>query len=176
MLALIDSETKSGGIGGVLIGPTGSVVSWFSSVVDHHLCDSFMDENQEQAIGELEAFAVYVGLKLWSKTLSSRHVVCFVDNEGARYLILRGYSGNKTLDRIVHGVSLIEEDHCIFSWYARVLAEANVADHPSRSVESDMLPATLRVEVQDLEDLLRSAGEVCSPFGKSGGVAAKGPA
>ena len=174
--ACFDSETKSGGIGGVLIGPTGSVVSWFSSVVDHHLCNSFMDENQEQAIGELEAFAVYVGLKLWSKTLSSRHVVCFVDNEGARYLILRGYSGNKTLDRIVHGVSLIEEDHCIFSWYARVPSEANVADHPSRSVESDMLPPTLRVEVQDLEDLLRSAGEVCSPFGKSGGVAAKGPA
>ena len=174
--ACFDSETKSGGIGGVLIGPTGSVVSWFSSVVDRHLCNSFMDENQEQAIGELEAFAVYVGLKLWSKTLSSKHVVCFVDNEGARYLILRGYSGNKTLDRIVHGVSLIEEDHCIFSWYARVPSEANVADHPSRSVESDMLPPTLRVEVQDLEDLLRSAGEVCSPFGKSGGVAAKGPA
>ena len=172
--ACFDNETKSGGIGGVLIGPTGSVVSWFSSVVDHHLCNSFMDENQEQAIGELKAFAVYVGLKLW--TLSSRHVVCFVDNEGARYLILRGYSGNKTLDRIVHGVSLIEEDHCIFSWYARVASEANVADHPSRSVESDMLPPTLRVEVRDLEDLLRSAGEVCSPFGKSGGVAAKGPA
>ena len=74
--ACFESETKSGGIGGVLIGPTGSVVSWFSSVVDHHLCNFFMDENQEQAIGELEAFAVYVGLKLWSKTLSSKHVVC----------------------------------------------------------------------------------------------------
>ena len=101
----------------VLIGPDGSVVSWFSSVVDHHLCNSFMGENQEQAIGEVEAFAVYVGLKLWSKTLSSKRVVCFVDNEGARYLILRGRSGNKTLDRIVHGISFVEEDHCIFSWY-----------------------------------------------------------
>ena len=101
----------------VLIGPDGSVVSWFSSVVDHHLCNSFMDENQEQTIGEVEAFAVYVGLKLWSKTLSSKRVVCFVDNEGARYLILRGRSGNKTLDRIVHGISFVEEDHCIFSWY-----------------------------------------------------------
>jgi len=76
-----------------------------------------MDENQEQAIGEVEAFAVYVGLKLWSKTLSSKRVVCFVDNEGARYLILRGRSGNKTLDRRVHGISFVEEDHCIFSWY-----------------------------------------------------------
>ncbi len=174
--ACFECETKIGGIGGVLIGPGGAVVSWFGSVVGSDLCTSFMAENQEQAIGELEAFAVYVGLKTWCGTLASKHVVCFVDNEGARFLILRGHSGNNTLDRIVHGVSLVEEDHCIFTWYARVPSEANVADHPSRSVDSDMLPPNLRVEVRDLEDLMNRAGESSSPFDKSGGVAFKGTA
>ena len=62
-------------------------------------------------------------------------------------VILRGYSGNRTLDKIVHGVSLVEEDKCIFAWYARVPSEANIADRPSRGIERDMLPLTLRVRV-----------------------------
>lgn len=50
-------------------------------------CQSFMAEEQEQAIGELEAFAVLEALVLWMDLIKSRHLVS--DNEGARFLILR---------------------------------------------------------------------------------------
>ena len=60
--ACFDSEAKEGGIGGVLIDKRGAVVSWFGQRVPRTFCESFMAENQEQAIGELEAFAVLTGL------------------------------------------------------------------------------------------------------------------
>eukprot|EP00434_Breviolum_minutum_P031926 symbB.v1.2.028233.t1/scaffold2972.1/size66174/2 len=120
--ACFDSEAKEGGIGGVLIDKHGTVVSWFGQRVPRTFCESFMAENQEQAIGELEAFAVLTGLDLWKKTLKSKHLICFVDNEGARYLILKGYSGNAVISRIVHNIALVEERYFILPWYSRDLS------------------------------------------------------
>ena len=54
-------ETREGGIGGFLLGPDGCVVSWFGEKAPSKLY--FMTENQEQASGELEAFAVLVALQ-----------------------------------------------------------------------------------------------------------------
>ena len=44
---------------------------------------------------------------------SLKHVVCLVDKTSRAFLVVRGGSGNKTLDKIVDGVSLVEMDNCI---------------------------------------------------------------
>ena len=152
--ACFDSEAKEGGIGGVLIDKHGTVVSWFGQRVPRTFCESFMAENQEQAIGELEAFAVLTGLDLWKQTLKSKHLICFVDNEGARYLILKGYSGNAVISRIVHNIALVEERYFILPWYSRVPTECNIADPPSRGIEHEALSKDTRLEVKGLEKLL----------------------
>jgi hypothetical protein len=135
--ACFSSETREGGIAGVLMGPDGCVLGWFGEKVPSKLCDTFMAEKQEQAIGELEAFAVLVAYKLWHGFLTSRHVVTFIDNEGSRFLILKGYAANKVLSCIVHEIALQEEEGCLLPWYSRVPSEANVADFPSRLVAHD---------------------------------------
>ena len=56
------------------MGPDGCVLSWFGEKVPSKLCDSVMAENEE-AVGELEAFAVLVAYKLWHSFLKSRQVV-----------------------------------------------------------------------------------------------------
>ena len=152
--ACFDSEAKEGGIGGVLIDKHGTVVSWFGQRVPRTFCESFMAENQEQAIGELEAFAVLTGLDLWKQTLKSKHLICFVDNEGARYLILKGYSGNAVISRIVHNIALVEERYFILPWYSRVPTECNIADPPSRGIEHEALSKDTRLVVKGLEKLL----------------------
>ena len=118
--ASFNSESKEGGIGGVLLNQTGTVTSWFGSKVSASFCRLFMDEDQEQAIGELEAFAVLVALHLWRQKLAKKHVVVFFDNEGCRFLILKVFAIAKILE------------WCIFPWYARVPTECNLADFPSR--------------------------------------------
>ena len=157
--ACFDSEAKEGGIGGVLINRCGYVTSWFGHKVSSAFCSSFMAEDQEQAIGELEAFAVLAGLDLWKKHLSAKHLICFVDNEGARYLILKGYSGNPTISRIVHNIALLEESYFILPWYSRVPTECNIADKPSRGIEHEALSADIRCEVVGLEKLLHETYE-----------------
>ena len=158
--ASFNSEARTGGLGGVLLDQTGVVVSWFGGEVDENFCNSFMAEDQEQAIGELEAFAVLVALNLWGDLLSSRHLVSFLDNEGSRFLILKGYSSNLTLGKIVHEISLLEEEKCIMAWYSRVPTEANVADLPSRGISSEMLPSHLEKTVGSFQAILDSARDL----------------
>ena len=78
-------KPEVGGLGAVLLDKCGHVVQWFGCIVPQDLCDSFMAENQEQAIGELEALAVLVAYRLWGLHLKSKHLVCFLDNEGSRF-------------------------------------------------------------------------------------------
>lgn len=42
-----------------------SVAPWFGGRAGEKFCDSVMAENQEQAIGELQAFTVLVSLCIW---------------------------------------------------------------------------------------------------------------
>ena len=153
------SEAKEGGIGGVLINKSGCITSWFGQKVSSTFCSSFMAEDQEQAIGELESFAVLTGLDLWKKQLSAKHMICFVDNEGARYLILKGHSGNPTISKIVHNIALLEERYFILPWYSRVPTECNIADKPSRGIEHEALSEDIKCEVVGLEKLLHETYE-----------------
>jgi hypothetical protein len=77
-------EEETGGIGGVLCSSDGSVVSWFGEDLDQGFCSRLRAEGQTQLIGELEALAVLVALKRWSKEIGSKHLVVFVDNEGSK--------------------------------------------------------------------------------------------
>eukprot|EP00435_Cladocopium_sp_Y103_P039099 s326_g10.t1 len=102
------------------------------------------------AIGEVEALAVLVAYRLWGLHIKSKHVVCFLDNEGSRFLILKGYSSNKVLDCIVHEIALCEEELSSLAWYARVPTGANIADHLSRLRQHAMLQAHAESKVEDL--------------------------
>ena len=77
-----------------------------------------------------------------------------MDNAVARYLILKGYSGNAVISRIVHNIALVEERYFILPWYSRVPTECNIADPPSRGIEHEALSKDTRLEVKGLEKLL----------------------
>ena len=153
--AAFASDSKTGGLGGVLMSGSGEVIEWFGLNLNEKTCLAIMDENQEQAIGELETLAVYVALKKWERYLASKHVVVFLDNDSARYSILRGDSKNKQVAQIARGIALLEEAMCCFAWYSRVPTEANVADHPSRDEPCDRLDGSTRATVEGLEADLR---------------------
>eukprot|EP00435_Cladocopium_sp_Y103_P021735 s916_g5.t1 len=147
------TEQREGGIGGVLIDHHGTVKAWFGAPASRAFCESFMEVTQEQAIGELESFAVLVAFHLCGPELKRKHVVVFLDNEGCRYLILKGYASNANLQDIVHGIARLELQWCMLPWYARVPTECNLADYPSREKAHEMLPETLRVKVPAFENV-----------------------
>ena len=103
--ACFDMSAGTGGLGGVLVDPQGSPVSWFCHSMDSHFCQQYMREEQQHAIGELESLAVLAGLRLWQVQLESKHCVCFIDNQGSRFAILKGYSSNVTISKVAERIA-----------------------------------------------------------------------
>ena len=141
-------EDESGGIGGVLCAADGTVLAWFGEELSSAVCSRFKTEGQTQLIGELKALAVLVALKTWSKEISSKHLVAFIDNEGSKFSILKGYSKNPCLSEIVTAIACAEESASCFVWYARVPSECNPADGPSRGQPCRAAPENSRVRVE----------------------------
>ena len=153
--ACFASEDGEGGLGAVLFNPAGTVEKWFGCKVQRDVCNSISSEGQKQIIGELETLAVLVALQLWGPELKSKHLMTFIDNEGCRYLILRGRAENKNLSKLVHQIARSEEDSSLFIWYARVPTECNIADAPSRGKSHELLHEAQRVkEIPDLKKVI----------------------
>ena len=154
--ASFDSEDKRGGVGGVLFDASGCVSNWFGGEVESTTYELLMSEDQKHAIGEMETFAVLIAFNLWSKLVTSKHLVLFLDNEGCRHLILRGFSGNKNISKLVHEIAKEEEKASCFPWYARVPSEANIADSSSRNKKHQLLEESKRDPLPNLGKLIKS--------------------
>ena len=150
--AAFESEAKSGGLGAVLLSSSGEVIHWAGQALDAEFIGGIMAEEQKQ-IGELETLAVLAAIHLWEGYLTAKHVVFFIDNEASRFCILKGYSKNDTISKMVHSLASREERVGCFTWFARVPSEANIADAPSRDVPHESLPPSKRQEFGDLMSL-----------------------
>ena len=130
----------TGGLGGVIISPSGSFVSWFALPLREEEIRPLLPLSAVPGIGELETIAVVLAFQLWSGELSSVECVAYLDNEGARYSLIKGYSASWAITRICHLFAKTCEMNTSLPWCARVPSCSNIADHPSRSVAYDLLP------------------------------------
>jgi hypothetical protein len=116
------------------------VVRVFGAQIPKGLEDSWKSKvGQDQVIGQAEIFPLHVARLTWSKFLSNKRVVYFIDNESARIASIRAYSPVEASLRIVMEGAAWDYHNGSTSWYARVPTTANIADDPSRMVISDYL-------------------------------------
>ena len=125
-------EDGSGGLGGVLVSPFGSLKSWFSLPLDASDIAPLLPLHSVNAIGELETIAVALALQLWSDELASCCIVSYIDNEGAKFSLVKGCSRSPVLARICHWVATLCERRTILPWFSRVPSPSNIADAPSK--------------------------------------------
>ena len=85
------SPDEGGGLGAVLIDHLGTCLSWFFLLVNSEDLSSLETGSNETVIGELETLIVALALQVWVSLLASRHMVFFIDNEGAKFSLIRGY-------------------------------------------------------------------------------------
>ena len=124
-------NSKSGSVGGVLVGPNGKILEHFSSEVPSCYMSALL-KNSENPIYELELLPVYIALHLWSHKLVSSHVVMYLDNDAARAALCKGYGATSAAQSIVQKV-MEQECRCeLKTWFARVPTHSNIADGPSR--------------------------------------------
>ena len=123
----------------MLVSPTGSVCSWFSLM----LCEAdvlpLLPREAATGIGELETLAVLLGFRFWCKHLKGAECVAYIDNEDARYALMKGCSRSMQITRLCHLFATAYEADTTITWFARVPSASNIADHPSKRLGSSSM-------------------------------------
>ena len=105
---------KQGSVGGALVAPSGKIISYFGGVVPQSLMDAL--GYSKNPIYELE---------LWQ-------TVFYLDNDAARFSLIKASSSTQFGNRIVNAFASLELSLQVKVWFARVARESNIADEPSR--------------------------------------------
>ena len=96
--------------------------------MDRLLADS------ENPIYELELFPVLLALRKWQSLLQGTQIVSFVDNDAAKYALVKACSTTHVGAEIIEDIRMIELRCQMRIWYARVPTHSNPADGPSRLI------------------------------------------
>ncbi|CAE7257711.1 unnamed protein product [Symbiodinium sp. CCMP2592] len=137
--AAFETESGTGGLGGVLLTGSGSALSFFSVPISEQQAKSMSLQDEHTIIYELEMFGVLIGLKLLvEKTaafaesyeqpgaVAGTGVICYIDNDAARHAYIAGSSKKGVAGILIDEVNFLEYVHGILPWYARVASPANL--------------------------------------------------
>ena len=152
--------SKGAGLGAVLVSPTGSVVCWFGIQLSLKSLSSLLGKDRQTVIGEMETLAVAVSLMLWGPSVASSKLLIYIDNEGSRFSLIKGYSTAPAITRICALASNALDSYCIMPWFSRVPSLSNLADLPSRDVGHKLLPISLKSSHESVAEVV----EECLQF------------
>ena len=122
----------SGRLGMVVFDPEEGVWRHSDTPVRPAILRMFAD--REQYVGQLEVLAaVALYTTFWREVeFRGREVIHFIDNTGALYGLMKGYSRDVDSARLVHVFHTICAALGCKVWLAYVASKANIADLPSR--------------------------------------------
>ena len=124
------------GLGGVLIGPDGMPRRFFSVELHESFQRALGVDESSTIIFEAELCAVVLAYVLWRDDICSRPIVCYIDNNATRDVLISGSARNQVGARLARLLLTVETLAKTFSWFARVPSPSNLADEPSRTLMS----------------------------------------
>ena len=83
------SDTKTGGLGAVLVDDQANVVEWFGIALSSDECKLFGASSKETIIYELELAAAVLAFAYWRQRLRHNLTVWFGDNDSVRFALIR---------------------------------------------------------------------------------------
>ena len=83
---------------------------------------------------------------LWAHLRRSRHIIFYIDNDGARYSLIKGYSSSLSLSLLSRMLAVRLEELVCIQWFARVASASNLASFPSRGNDQP-LPSNIMCDV-----------------------------
>ena len=122
-----------GAVGAVLYDSEGNLVSAFSEKAPASVMDRLL-AGSENPMYELELFPVLLALRKWQSLLQGAQIVSFVDNDAAKYALVKACSTTQVGAEIIDDIRMIELRCQMRIWYARVPTHSNPADGPSRLI------------------------------------------
>ena len=83
-------------------------------------------------INQIELLVVLLVKYEYREILANGAVIYFIDNEAARYSLIKGVSPSETMYGICKTVSHVDAQFPAACWYERVPSQSNISDLPSR--------------------------------------------
>lgn len=125
-------ENNHSGLGVVLIDTASNYRVVLGGQVPRRLLEHWSALVGEQLIAQIELFAV-----LWTRwrfrdLLHNRRTIFWIDNESARFGLIKGISPSLTMQCIIREFYTMDVAFPCFSWIERVPSSSNIADPPSR--------------------------------------------
>ena len=124
------------GYGGILIDPATDFAEAFGELVPDSLVDSWRRlGGYDRVVAQAEILPTIVARLLWRRQLSGdpgRRIVNFIDNDSARYGLLKGYSPTWSSAFLLGEFWRQEGKLQLCSRFERVPTKSNCADGPSR--------------------------------------------
>ena len=119
-------------IGAVVIDTMGGPPVVYGGSLPHSVVSSWQRYDDEQIICQAE-LAATVCIRYQARTrLAGRKCIYFVDNESARYALIKAVSGVPSMQALSSLFHSWDSDHPHYAWIERVPSASNPADLPSR--------------------------------------------
>ena len=127
-------ESERASAGAVVYNPCTSETRVFEVLVPDALVELWMKDVGDQIICQIEMFAyVTVRYKLHTQLLN-KVGISWIDNDAARFAILKGTSDSFSLRAMCRVNQQIELESPSSIWYERVSSYSNPSDGPSRKL------------------------------------------
>ena len=154
---------------------------WFLVSTGELVILSLLVKDRETVIGESETIAVVLSMLLWGRITASSRLMIYIDNEGARFSLIKGYSTSRVIMNICVMAGVLLDGNFSLPWFGRVPSSSNIADYPSRLIDHPMLVCSKEHSrdsvVAKFEECLRLVASADSPHkiwvgavAKAGGV------
>ena len=127
------------GLGGVLVGPNGLKVAFFSFSLDDDYMGILGADTKKTIIFDAELLAMVVAFSVWRDYLTAMSIICFVDNNSARDVAISGNGRNFAANSLIDFLLKLEMATCTTPWYTRIPTPSNIADNPSRGDVDELL-------------------------------------
>ena len=125
-------ENGTGGMGAVVIDTVTGSTRVFEGKLPRPILEHWLKVVGQQIICQIELLVVVLIRRLCREEFLGRRLIFFIDNEAARFGLIRGRSGSSTMNALINIFLKTETLYPAFSWIERVASSSNPADMPSR--------------------------------------------
>ena len=119
-------------IGGVLLDERGKGLRFFGMRLPREVTSAWAAGVKQNLVFEAEILPYNLALHCWGDMLRHRHVLVYIDNDGARHSWIRGSADAPYARAMIHQGTLKESELDTTPYFCRVPTSSNLGDGPSR--------------------------------------------
>ena len=153
-------------MGALVILPDGEPPLVFDGSIPQQIINKWTSSGSKQVIAQAELLTVVAMRYNLRHMLHRRKVIFFIDNEAARFALIKSVSGRSSMQALASAFHRCDLSYECFHWIERVASQSNPADLPTRNDTDVLLRMTggkyagkITIDESLLSDVLETSEE-----------------